>query len=436
MKSEQQEIKVTLMTRVKIDGIWRRLAVVYGKTGRVIPGLTLWAGKERRFENVAYELRYYKEGKVRYMPAGKNASDAEAKRRTFAIQLSAKAIAKDAGVTVVENLERRTIKAWAEDYKTQKFVPVDDSQIRKIKYGIGIFRKSNSKIFIDELTHADILKFLDTLQSYPVYWLARKSPSKRSQANYTRRRLPSKHRCISKRTVFQYYMIVRAWLLEGGADKKIFPPPPKYEEKEVTIYTPEDIKAFFSLATGNLRMAVSLMLKCGMRLQEAAHACFNDIDYDNKTIIIREKPEFGFQTKTRTQRRVPVPDDLMADLHDWEENHPRQMLIVQTPKRKPDLRMMRLLKRFVYVHGLRCGRCGHCRLGNPNCEQWEFHKFRRTYITAICRNVDLRTAQEYAGHARITSTERYLRAASASEGQQRVSAIDFTKSFYEPHETS
>jgi hypothetical protein len=52
-------------------------------------------------------------------------------------------------------------------------------------------------------------------------------------------------------------------------------------------------------------------------------------------------------------------------------------------------------------------------------------------LTAIVRHVDLRTAQAYAGHKRITSTERYLKPATASEGQKRVSAIDFTKPFYE-----
>jgi integrase len=46
------------------------------------------------------------------------------------------------------------------------------------------------------------------------------------------------------------------------------------------------------------------------------------------------------------------------------------------------------------------------------------------------RHVDLRTAQEYAGHTRISSTERYLRPASAPEGQRRVSSIDWTVSFY------
>jgi integrase len=84
----------------------------------------------------------------------------------------------------------------------------------------------------------------------------------------------------------------------------------------------------------------------------------------------------------------------------------------------------------VYLHGLRCGRCEHCRSGNPDCKEWSLHKFRRTYITGIVRHVDLRTAQGYAGHSRITSTERYLRPASATEGQGRVSSIDWTVPFY------
>jgi integrase len=436
MKIEQQGIKVTLMIRVKIDGIWRRIPVVYGKTGRVKPGLITWDDKEKQFQDVAYELRYYRDGKVRYTPAGKNASDAEARRSALAKQLSVKAIAKDAGVTVVENPERKSIKGWFKDYLSKRVLVVDDAQLRKNKYAIAIFLKSNSKVYVDELTEIHMLEFIDELKRYPVYWLARKLPSKRANAAQRRRRVPVQHRCISNRTVFAYFMSVRCWLLEGGADPNIFPDPPEYEEKQVTIYAPEDIEAFFSAATGDLRMAVSLMLMCGMRLQEAAHACFNDIDYVNKTILIREKPEYGFRTKTRKQRRVPAPDALITALRDWEKDHPGQMLIVPTPKGKPNRRMMRQLKRFVYLHGLRCGRCAHCRSGNPNCEEWEFHKFRRTYITGICRYLDLRTAQEYAGHARITSTERYLKAASASEGQQRVSAIDWTKSFYGPRATN
>lgn len=320
------------MIRVKIGSKWRRIPVIYGKTGRVIPGLVNWAGRELKFEDVAYEARYYKGGKAIYEPVGRNATDAEEKRRTLQAQLSAKAIAKQAGVVVVEDPVRKTIAAAYDAYIDTQSVRIDDSQMGKIKYASSIFLRYNSKVYVDELTETDMTGFLRVLQNYPVYWLARKSPSKRVQASQIRRRLPVQHRKISNRTIFHYFWIVRAWLLKAGAEKEIFPTPPKYEKKEITIYTPEEIEVLYSFARGNLRMAISLMLKCGMRRQEAAHACFGDIDYAEKTILIQEKPEYGFQTKTRKQRRVPVPDDLLEELRQWEKEHPRQALIVQTAK--------------------------------------------------------------------------------------------------------
>ena len=65
-----------------------------------------------------------------------------------------------------------------------------------------------------------------------------------------------------------------------------------------------------------------------------------------------------------------------------------------------------------------------------NAKIGSFTNFAAPTQPALVRNVDLRTAQGYLGHTRITSTERYLRAASAADGQKRVSAIDWTKPFY------
>jgi integrase len=172
------------------------------------------------------------------------------------------------------------------------------------------------------------------------------------------------------------------------------------------------------------------MLKCGLRRKEVQFAEFSDIDFENKTFLVRGKPHFGYKVKNYVQRHVPIPDDLLEELRQWQLDHPAQNLIVPNGNDKPDPKLIRKLKRFVYLHGLRCGRCNHCVSGNPECEDWELHKFRRTYATALVRHVDLRTAQNYLGHKRITSTERYLRAASAADGQKKVSEIDFTKPFY------
>jgi hypothetical protein len=62
-----------------------------------------------------------------------------------------------------------------------------------------------------------------------------------------------------------------------------------------------------------------------------------------------------FRVKNYVQREVPIPDDFFEELIQWKESHPGQMLIVPNGKGKPHLRLIRDVKRFAYLHGLRCG---------------------------------------------------------------------------------
>lgn len=179
-----------------------------------------------------------------------------------------------------------------------------------------------------------------------------------------------------------------------GVDPKIFPEAPKFEEPEITIYSAEQMRILFSLVSGPLRIALSLKLRCSLRRKEVQFAEFSDIDFENKTFLVQGMPMFGFTAKNYVQRHVPIPDDLIEELMVWKRDHPMQRLIVPNSKGKPDASLIKTLKKFVYLHGLRCGRCNHCIEGNPECEDWELHKFRRTYATALVRAIDLRTAQK------------------------------------------
>lgn len=430
MKQLKKERSVTLMSRAKIAGKWVRKKAIYGKSGRVVPGLILHQEQELRLSDVSYDLRYYEGGKPVYLPAGKNASDAEAQRRRLVERLTAKDMAEAAGLQVVLEPDRKTLKEWARDYVSKRSIELGKDQLQRIKYVQGLFFESCKKTYLDELTEGDMEAFMQHLARLPLLRNRRSNLSKRRNAAQRRVRCPVSPGKISARTVFNYYTAACKWLKKGGVDPRIFPPAPKFEEPEVTVYTPEQLKALFALVKGSLRLALSLMLKCGLRRREVSYAYFADINFGDKTILVRGKPEWGFVVKNRIQRYVPVPDDLLEELRRWAAEHPGQLLIVPNARGKPDLALIKSLKRFVYLHGLRCGRCAHCRSGNPECEEWELHKFRRSYATALVRHVDLRTAQRYLGHKRIASTERYLKAASAAEGQKKVSGIDFTENFY------
>lgn len=422
--------KVTLMIRVKLGTKWVRRQVVYGKNGRVLPGLVIVGDKEVRFHSASYDIRYFVAGQAKYLPAGTNAADAEQLRVQMAARLSAKAMADAAGLRTELDPIRKTIKQAAIEYIKTRFRELGKDQSDRYKYVIRLFKEVCSKVYVDQIENSDLIRFTDHVATLPTFRDLRRKPSQRRNAVQRRKRRPTKPKTVSPRTVFNYFVVLCKWLKDSGVKPEIFPEPPKFEEPEITIYTAEQIRILFSHLDGFLRIAIGLMLKCGLRRREVACAYFTDIDWENRTFLVQGKPELRFRVKNYSQRHVPIPDDLFEELVEWKALHPGQTLIVPTGKGKPHTKLILHLKRFVYLHGLRCGCCEHCKNGNPECEDWELHKFRRTYATALVRHVDLRTAQKYLGHKRITSTERYLRAASAIDGQKQVSQIDFTRPFY------
>jgi integrase len=431
MRAIERSKTVTLMIRAKINGKVIRTKAVYGGSGRVKPGLVVHGDKEIQLADVRYDLRYYETGKPKYKPVGNNASDAEEQRRAFSSLLTAKAVAQAAGLKVETQPERKTVKQAAFDYVARRSVDLPKKHLRRIKYTQTLFLESCKKIYTSDITQDDIAGFHKHLSETPVLRRVRASPSRRVQQVKRRRRIPTQPRMLSKRTIFNYFVTLRTWLVAMGVAPSVFSVIPRYEEPEVTVYSPEDLELLFGLVRGRLRIVFGMALKCGLRNQEVSHSYFSDIDWDKKVILVRGKPEWGFGVKNRLQRYVPIPDDLLQELREWQALYPRQSLIVPSRAGKPDAHLLGALKRFAFVHGLRCGRCEHCLSGNPECDNWDMHKFRRTYATAIVRYLDLRTAQEYLGHESITSTERYLKASSAAGGQKRVSQINWIKPFYE-----
>ncbi|MCL2659451.1 MAG: site-specific integrase [Acidobacteriaceae bacterium] len=408
---------VTLMIRAKIGGHWGRFPVTPGKNGRVIPGLVRRKGEpDIRFKpgEVSYEVRHYVNGQAKYIPAGKNLKEAVERRNALEAQLTAIAIAKSAGVTVAGPSDRISLQQSFRNFIKQKTVEILPKSVSKLEYAIGLFLKTCSKTYLDEITTSDLVDFLIELKEKVVS----------SAINSDQPQM------LADRSVFSYYVLVHQWLTAVGVDQEIFPKNPSYVEPEITIYSPEQIADFLPLVTGDLRILILQMLKCGKRESEAVCSYFSDINWREGTFLISAKPELGFSPKNKKERRVPIPDDLLAELDDWRNKHPRQRLICQGEDGKPLTGVIHSLKQFAFEHSLTCGCCEHCLAGHHDCEEWTLHKFRRTYITAICRYLDLPTAQKLAGHADIRTTQRYLAAAKASEVQGRVSQIDFTKPFY------
>ncbi len=402
MTSITKQRSVTVTLRVKIDGTWRRLPAAYGRNGRIRPGYALIDDRQVGFAEPAYEIRLYENRQTKYIPVGRNATDAEARRKKEELAPSktkAKSIARDAGLQITDTEDRRTLVRSARDYlhdAQQRGAMEAAEQARLVSS--EFLALTGGKTYIDEITRDDIFRFHAALRK----------------------------RGCRDRTVANKHQRLTSWLRFAGIDRTILPPTPKYEEKLPTIYDRDQISTLLAEAGPYIRVAILLGLKCGLRDRELMHAEFSDINRSEKTFRVQGKPQWKFKVKTHEQRDVPVPDALLEELKNWKAHRAGKALILGTGTEKPNTKLLLMLKNLARKAKLNCGRCAGCRSKNRACGEYTLHRFRRTYITTLLRNgVDLRTVQAYAGHKDIASTMRYLRPASAKEAQAKLNAIEW-----------
>ncbi len=391
---------VTLMIRYKdATGTWRRSPAARGANGRVKPGHAVVDGVVFPIENGTYDLRHTVERRTVYMPAGKRAAVADTKR----IQLeNTKSIVAQAAtnpdVEVVEITDRATLKGTAAAYirdaeGRNANEAADKARLVTVEF-MGLMRR-RKKFHVDQIVRDDFFFFHAALRA----------------------------RGCGDRTVANSHERLASWLRFGGMDRKNIPPTPKYEVKLPTIYSSDQTRGMLVAAEPYMRVCILLGLKCGLRDQELMHLEFRDLNWEAKTLRVQAKEAWGFLPKAWEQRDIPIPDDLLEELRQWQKNREGQAIVLGTRNRKPNTKLLRTLKRLVHRTGLNCGRCERCRKRNE-CQEYTLHRFRRTYLTTLLRNgIDLRTVQAYAGHKDIASTMRYLTPASGPEAQAKLNAV-------------
>jgi len=186
------------------------------------------------------------------------------------------------------------------------------------------------------------------------------------------------------------------------------------------------LKIFFdALKKPYHRMVFEVLLKTGLRMQEAMFLEWHNFNFGRGTLTLRERNAEGFEIKDRAERTLPVPADLIEHLKEWKETHGGR-LVLGTSNDTPNWKWLPLLKVLVRNAGLNCGHCQACRDRNE-CERWYLHKFRATYITNLLRaGIDARTVMKYSGHEDLETILRYLAPAESAETQAKVNAIIWT----------
>jgi integrase len=403
----------TLMVRFKRDGKWPRVKAAYGQRGNPKQGWILTGidkdGNEVHQElkdPYRYEIRIEGPSGTRYKSAGVHAVDAENMRREMAGKKAVKDAGEELGLVVVDPADllakRVELRATGDDYIEYERKKNALEAMEQSRVVIDEFLSMTKLRYVDQVNRDSILNFDDALRK-----IGRKPRTIRNK----RQRLHS-------------------WLrFAGVTDPEIFPPKPRAQKELPQIYQRQQIKALFSVSDPYQHLAISLMLKLGLRDGEAQHAEWTDINWDDHTLHVQCKPRYDWSVKDYEDRLIPIGDDLYAELKEWREAHPKTVLIIPTRSDRPNGKLLAIVKRLARKAKIECGKCSNCIKGvkgQLGCDEYYLHRFRATYITSLFRRgVDPVTIMQYAGHADLETTLRYARPAAAEDRIAAVSGIDW-----------
>ena len=274
-------VKVSLVIYAKTDEGWVRRPSVRGGNGRIRPGYGMVDGKPKKFEKYVYQLRTYEGSRLVYQTV--DAATASAQQFVRERTRAAAAHARAAGVTVVDDGTRRALKKAADDYierttNKRKLVAAE-----VYRTSLDLFQLSVPDVmYIDQITESTLLTFHAYL---------------RKRGN-------------SERTIANRHSHVKSLLLWCGISreqiKKTMGDRPTFEKKKVVAYSRDEMSSLLAACDDPyFETVLRLLQMTGLREAEAAHLMWTDIDFKRKQILVRSKPELGFQLKDREERIVP-----------------------------------------------------------------------------------------------------------------------------------
>ncbi|CAN5750837.1 hypothetical protein BH10ACI4_BH10ACI4_17000 [soil metagenome] len=391
---------VALVWYCKTAKGWTRYPVVIGANNRIKLGFVMIAGTLTHCPEGRFEIRLYEGRKAVYKRAGDNAADAVAMRDREEHLVAAKDSAGAAGVKILEDPKRLYLRKAALKFEedARERGSLESAEVNRLV--TDEFIALTGRTFVDEITRDDVFKFHKALRG----------------------------RGLSDRTLSNKHKRLRSFLIFCKLPyKDILPPTPKFEVTLPDTYSMEETGRILGVADGYMRLAIELALMCGPREQELTHLEWTDIQWAESSLRVTSKPHWKFKIKDSEEREVPVPSNLLDRLREWRKQHPTTRLVLGTKAGQPERKLLRRLKRLAKAHELNCGVCGGCKSALGECQGWTLHKFRRTYCTTLLQSgMDLRTVQQFMGHADLASTMRYLKPATSKESQARVNAIKWS----------
>ena len=192
------------------------------------------------------------------------------------------------------------------------------------------------------------------------------------------------------KTLKRMFNIAIAW---GYTDKNPVKGIKFYSEKDAQrdrVLTREEEDRLLGVASERLRPILIVALNTGMRKGEILRLKWQDIDLENRIILVK-------QTKSGKPRTLPINSRLLDELMWLKKRNRKSQCLFTNSKTGGPLKTIR--RSFDAA-------CRDAKLQN-----FRFHDLRRTFGSRLAlAGVDLNRIKELLGHASLKTTEIYLHA--------------------------
>jgi len=362
----------------------------------------LWAihdGKPVHFpEGSAYYLRYKQGSKLIFERIGPHLDEALASLARKRNLLEGVILGNQPAPVATSKVVETELESAIETYLEQVGAASSQRTAVGYKYALQHFRKFmelRGKLTVESVDTADMVAYVVAMQKEG----------------------------LVERTQFNRLASLQPFLRVRGREK-IYPRSswPRFVEKEPEAFTREELSKLFDYADDEDRLVFRFFLFTGLREAELSHATWKGINWELKTYTVTEqraskqKLAVDFKPKSRRERSIPLPDDLVAALWERKQARPGTQLIFANGQGGVEGHFLRRLKAAAWRAGLNCGECqdekGWSCANHPNCSRWQLHTFRRSFATLSHESgISARSIQQRLGHVDLVTTLRYLRAA-------------------------
>jgi integrase/recombinase XerD len=361
----------------------RYCPVVWATNGRIRADVVTVNGQPERHTEGAYYLEWREGAKRVRLSVGKDAVDAENRRKRKAAELNA---VNEGAALVPEAGGPRSLVALVAEYLEETKLTKKPKTLAAYGTALRYFLESCHKLNVEDLDRRDLLKFCAFLRD-------EKEQAPRSVYNK-----------------FENLMsFLKAQGVRGLVGKNDWP---RFTEEEPEIYEAAELDKLFAACGAEERLWYQFFLMTGEREQEVMFTYWTDVNFAASTVRVSHKPDRGWTPKAYKEREIPIPTKLAKSLKAWKAKASKGCaLVFPTSGCRPKLDFLDCLKAVVK----------RTRLDPDNF--W-LHKFRATFATkCLWAGVDLRTVQQWLGHTDMESTMRYLKPSRTQKTRDKVNEI-------------